>query len=165
VCYLTCSYVVLPVLFRLRFGRWPYAYDLDRRDLYTAVDLAYGSALTLYTVVLLSGAPPKPVAALTGLATMSAGLSIQVLAVLAMGRSWRFGQDPNDESVEYVSRGPFRWFRHPIYTSLLIVAVGQGLLVGVDWRSSLLVATTLLHFVIQSQAEKRHWGWRGGRSP
>ncbi len=160
VCCLACSYLFLPVVYRLRFGRWPYAYDVRRRDFYTVVDLAYGGALVAYTVVLLFGPPPDPVTTIGGLATTVAGLSLQLWAVLAMGKNWRFGQDPRDEGVECISRGPFRWLRHPIYVSLLVLAVGQGLLVGVDRRSLLLLAATLVHYVLQSRCETRRWAAR-----
>lgn len=160
VCYVACSYVLLPVLFRLRFGRWPYAYDLHRRDLYTGVDLAYGGALVAYTVTLLLGASPRPVTAASGTVIIALGFSLQVWSVLAMGANLRFGKDPGDESIEYVSRGPFRWLRHPIYVSLVIIVVGQGLLAGMDWRWFLLLATTLLYFTLQARAEKRHWASR-----
>ena len=60
-------------------------------------------------------------------------------------------------SVRYIATGPFRYMRHPIYLSLLIVSVGQGLLGGLDWRSYALVVATLLHYAVQGRAETHHW--------
>lgn len=164
VCCFACSYLLLPVVYRVRFGRWPYAYDVHRRDFYTGVDLAYGGALVAYTVALLFGPSPNPVTTIGGLAATGAGLSLQVWAVPAMRKNWRFGQDPRDENVEYVSCGPFRWLEHPIYVGLLVLAVGQGLVVGIDRRTVLLLAAPLAHYVLQKRCETRHWAARRPRA-
>ena len=36
-----------------------------------------------------------------------------------MGRSWRMGIDPA-EKTSLVTRGPYRWMRHPIYRAVAL---------------------------------------------
>lgn len=155
--YLCCSYMVLPAVFAIRFRRLPYAYAPRRVDVYTTVDFLYAGVLGIYTAALVFGADPHPVSTPAGVAIITAGFAFQVWAVAAMGPNWRFGQDPGDGGVRHISAGPFRFVRHPIYLSLLIISVGQALLAGLDWRAYLLVAATLLHYGVQGRAETRHW--------
>jgi protein-S-isoprenylcysteine O-methyltransferase Ste14 len=61
------------------------------------------------------------------------GLALRVWAVLTLGRSFStFIQVDADQAV--VTRGPYRWVRHPSYTGLLLIALGFGLGVG-NWLS------------------------------
>src|SRR5829696_9535621 len=65
--------------------------------------------------------------------TVARGLSSPSLSVLTLGRSFStFIQVDADQAV--VTRGPYRWVRHPSYTGLLLIALGFGLGVG-NWLS------------------------------
>lgn len=48
-------------------------------------------------------------------------------AQAAMGASWRIGVK-QDEHTDFVERGPFRWVRNPIFSCVLLTAVGVALL-------------------------------------
>ncbi|TVQ30520.1 MAG: hypothetical protein EA376_12815 [Phycisphaeraceae bacterium] len=155
--YLILAFLAAPALFRLRWGRWPFAYALPPRDAYTLVDLAFGAALALYTAALYLGPAPEPVSVAWGLAIFIAGYALQVWAIVEMGRHWRIGQDARDETVEYVARGPFPLLKHPIYVSLIMIAIGQTLLAGFDGRSFLLVMASVIYFCVQGRAETLEW--------
>jgi protein-S-isoprenylcysteine O-methyltransferase Ste14 len=73
-------------------------------------------------------APSLPRVAGAGLAFLLAA-ALSWTAVRALGRHWRVeaGLDPDHELVR---TGPYRIVRHPIYTSMLAVLVGTGLLVA-----------------------------------
>jgi protein-S-isoprenylcysteine O-methyltransferase Ste14 len=70
--------------------------------------------------------PLPDVFAVVGLVVIWAGLAVRVWAVLTLGRSFStFVQVDAGQAV--VSRGPYRWVRHPSYTGLLLIALGFGL--------------------------------------
>jgi protein-S-isoprenylcysteine O-methyltransferase Ste14 len=85
------------------------------------------------------GARPAPagLAVLPGLfhpAGLALGLGLVVLgyagtlwAYAAMGNSWRMGVNANEKTA-LVSRGPFRWVRHPIYLLQILMLAGATLL-------------------------------------
>jgi protein-S-isoprenylcysteine O-methyltransferase Ste14 len=50
-------------------------------------------------------------------------------AVRALGRQWRFDAGVNEDH-ELVRSGPYRFVRHPIYTSIICLFLGTGLLVA-----------------------------------
>jgi protein-S-isoprenylcysteine O-methyltransferase Ste14 len=77
---------------------------------------------------------PAPNAfAAVGVVVIWVGLALRVWAVQTLGRSFStFIQVDADQAV--VTRGPYRWVRHPSYTGLLLIALGFGLGVG-NWLS------------------------------
>jgi protein-S-isoprenylcysteine O-methyltransferase Ste14 len=66
---------------------------------------------------------------ITGLVIIWLGLVIRVWAVVVLGRSFRTTVEV-DAAQPVVSRGPYRWVRHPSYTGLLLIAAGYGLALG-----------------------------------
>jgi protein-S-isoprenylcysteine O-methyltransferase Ste14 len=71
--------------------------------------------------------------AVAGLVVVWVGLAVRVWAVLTLGGSFStFIQVGADQPV--VTRGPYRWVRHPSYTGLLLIALGLGLGAG-NWLS------------------------------
>jgi protein-S-isoprenylcysteine O-methyltransferase Ste14 len=86
---------------------------------------------------------PAPAAfAVAGLVVIWVGLAVRVWAVTALGGSFStFVQVVADQAV--VTRGPYRWVRHPSYTGLLLVVLGFGLGAG-NWSSLLVCAVVPL---------------------
>ena len=98
-------------------------------------------------VAALAAGVAAPIAGLAGLSPLSvldmggirvAGVVIAVIGILAtvaaqwqMGESWRIGVDPT-ERTGLVTRGIFAHVRNPIFTAMLIAAVGFTLMVG-NW--------------------------------
>jgi protein-S-isoprenylcysteine O-methyltransferase Ste14 len=71
-----------------------------------------------------AGADGWPIIA--GLVIVWLGLVIRVWSVVVLGRSFRTTVEV-DAAQPVVSRGPYRWVRHPSYTGLLLTAAGFGL--------------------------------------
>jgi protein-S-isoprenylcysteine O-methyltransferase Ste14 len=74
----------------------------------------------------IPGAGPDGWPIITGLVIIWLGLVIRVWSVVVLGRSFRTTVEV-DAAQPVVSRGPYRWVRHPSYTGLLLIAVGFGL--------------------------------------
>ena len=55
-----------------------------------------------------------------------AGLAGTLWAQFAMGDAWRIGVRETERTA-LVAGGPFRWVRNPIYSSMLLVALGLAL--------------------------------------
>lgn len=62
----------------------------------------------------------------TGLVIIWLGLVIRVWAVVVLGRSFRTTVEV-EAGQAVVTRGPYRWVRHPSYTGLMLIAAGFGL--------------------------------------
>ena len=91
-----------------------------------------------------------------GLAT--AGLIFELFGVLLtqvarvyMGRS--FGVLPANRGI--VSKGPFRWVRHPIYFGWLILSIGYAMSFASE-RNVVLIAMTLPFMVWRISQEEKH---------
>lgn len=115
----------------------------------------------LFTVALVAGFG-APVVALMGLAPVAAlthqssqwlGLGLAVLGAVAtvaaqqaMGGSWRVGVDQN-ERTQLCTTGLFAWVRNPIFTAVIITAIGLTLavpnIVGLAGLAILIVAIEL----------------------
>lgn len=69
----------------------------------------------------------RPVA-IAGVVLCSVGIALTLVAQLSMGDSWRIGVEPT-ERTDLVTDGVFAYVRNPIFTAMLIAAVGLLLLV------------------------------------
>jgi len=162
--YLALGFVIVPLLFRARHGRWPFAYAFPPRDLYTVVDVLYGLTLIVYTVWLWLPPAPEPVSLAAGLSIVALGYALQLWAIAVMGEAFCFGQRRDEMGeVPRVHKPPFTPLRHPIYISLMVIAVGMAFLTGFDARSILLVLASCIYFGIQGRAESLYW--RAGERP
>jgi protein-S-isoprenylcysteine O-methyltransferase Ste14 len=72
------------------------------------------------------------------------------LADRALGRQWRIDAGLSADH-ELITSGPYRFVRHPIYTSMLGVLLGTGLLSTPWW----LLLPSLLLFVIGTEIRVR----------
>jgi protein-S-isoprenylcysteine O-methyltransferase Ste14 len=77
-----------------------------------------------------------------GIVAIWVGLAVRIWAVLTLGGSFStFIQVDAGQAV--VTRGPYRWVRHPSYTGLLLIALGFGLGAG-NWLSLVICAVVPL---------------------
>lgn len=63
-----------------------------------------------------------------GIVVTLGGIVLTVAAQKAMGESWRIGVD-TDERTELVTDGAFRLVRNPIFTAMLITAIGLAMVI------------------------------------
>src|SRR5260370_31901877 len=68
----------------------------------------------------------------------------------ALGRQWRIDAGLSADH-ELITSGPYRFVRHPIYTSLLCVLLGTGFLITPWW----LLLPSLLLFIIGTEIRVR----------
>ena len=155
--YLLFAFGVMPLVFYLRFGRSPVVFPARFRDRYYVFEYLYALLVLAFTIALL-GSPSVPArGAWIGLALFLLGMTLQCWSVLSLGPHWRIGQDASDASCTFVRAGPYRFFAHPIYLSMVVVAVGQAVIMGWDWRSVSLVLGNLAYGCVQGRAESRRW--------
>ncbi|WP_203996617.1 methyltransferase family protein [Virgisporangium aurantiacum] len=97
--------------------------------------------------------PAADAFAVVGVVVIWMGLAVRVWAVLTLAGSFStFIQVDADQAV--VTRGPYRWVRHPSYTGLLLIALGLGLSAG-NWLSlAVCVAGTTLGLVPRITVEE-----------
>jgi protein-S-isoprenylcysteine O-methyltransferase Ste14 len=57
------------------------------------------------------------------------GLVLAIWARITLGRNWS-GSVTFKENHELITRGPYAWVRHPIYTALLMMFLGTALALG-----------------------------------
>lgn len=158
--YALPAYVLWTLLFPLRYGFWPVKGRYPPRKFYEWVD--FGLCLTLigYSVWIVLGPAPDPARVISvpaGVCFWAMGALLRLWAVVTLGEHWRIGQDESDERSQFVATGPYRLIHHPINAALIIVAVGQALMTGLDARALLLLTVSVLYFLIQGRAEDRRW--------
>ena len=89
--------------------------------------------------------------ATTGLIFELFGVVLTQVARVYMGRS--FGVLPANRGI--VSKGPFRWVRHPIYFGWLILSIGYAMSYP-NGRNIMLIVTTLPFMVWRIDQEEVH---------
>jgi protein-S-isoprenylcysteine O-methyltransferase Ste14 len=89
--------------------------------------------------------------ATTGLMLELFGVILTQVARVYMGRS--FGILPANRGI--VSKGPFRWVRHPIYFGWLILSIGYAMSFASE-RNVMLIAMTLPFMVWRMSQEEKH---------
>jgi protein-S-isoprenylcysteine O-methyltransferase Ste14 len=84
----------------------------------------------------------------------AAGLVIFVAALAALGKAFTPNPMPNAHS-RLVAHGIYRWIRHPMYTAVLVCAMGWALALGGIWHY-IVIATLWAFFWLKSNLEE-HW--------
>jgi protein-S-isoprenylcysteine O-methyltransferase Ste14 len=88
-----------------------------------------------------------------GLAVFVLGLALAVWARIHIGRNWGM---PMSEKVDtqLVTTGPYRYVRHPIYSGIILAAIGTSIAASVFW----LVAVVLIgaYFIYSAVMEEHH---------
>ncbi|GAA3545432.1 phosphatidylethanolamine N-methyltransferase family protein [Amycolatopsis ultiminotia] len=93
-------------------------------------------------------------AQVTGLGVMCAGLVLRGCSVLVLGKAFRTTVEV-DRGQRVVTRGPYRWVRHPSYTGVLLLAAGYGLAAG-NWLSfALTVVLPLVSVLVRVTVEEQ----------
>jgi len=89
---------------------------------------------------------------LLGLLICATGLALAVWARIYLGRNWgmpmRVRQEP-----ELVTGGPYHFIRHPIYSGILLAALGSALASSVVWL--LVCVIFAVYFVFSAHVEEK----------
>jgi len=124
------------VLHRRRTGDWGFRWQREDRIARVSGVLLVGAVvvgLVGTVLVAFADAPlwevfDHPVIAAIGGACALVGGVLTFVAQVTMGSSWRIGVDPG-ERTELVVEGPFQRVRHPVFTGMILTALGLALLV------------------------------------
>ena len=95
-----------------------------------------------------------PIVVMTGIALMLVGASVALAGAMALGRNLTPFPKPAD-SAQLVRHGIYAVIRHPLYTSVIAVAIGWALV----WQSwpALLVAAMLIPFFHAKAHHEERW--------
>jgi protein-S-isoprenylcysteine O-methyltransferase Ste14 len=96
----------------------------------------------------------NPVSLALGLFLVVLGYAGTLWAYVVMGNAWRIGINATEMTV-LVSRGPFRWIRHPIYAFQVVMLAGAALLLPTPISFATL-ATHYILVLIKARDEERH---------
>jgi protein-S-isoprenylcysteine O-methyltransferase Ste14 len=118
------SWFVPFLLHRRRSGR---PRKLDRRARWGVAVAGVGYALPWYTAYWTR--TPEAWRLAMAVACFAAGSALSWGAARALGRHWRIEAGLNTDH-ELVQHGIYGVVRHPIYTSMFLVVVGTGLILG-----------------------------------
>jgi protein-S-isoprenylcysteine O-methyltransferase Ste14 len=124
----------------------------------TRVLIALSIGVALFAAIGAAKAAPglnTPVGVqVVGAVVLCLGLAVRVWAVVALGAAFRTTVEV-DPGQAVVTRGPYRWVRHPSYTGLLLIVVGFSLAAG-NWLSlgaGLLVIPAFVRRIHVEEAE------------
>lgn len=158
LAYAVPAYVLYTVVFRVLYGKSAVAEQFPPRNLYGWVDFALAACLIGYSVWVVFGAhTAEPLSVWAGVSVWGMGCLLRIWAVWTLGPHWRIGQDESDGTTEYVKTGPYKWMDHPINCALVLVAIGQALMTGLDVRAMFLLGFSVVYLVVQAGAEKAFW--------
>jgi protein-S-isoprenylcysteine O-methyltransferase Ste14 len=88
-----------------------------------------------------------------GLVLLAMGLGFAIWARFNIGRNWGIPMTRKDDT-ELVTSGPYHLVRHPIYSGILLAAVGTA--VGLNWWWLIVVALVGVYFLYSATAEERY---------
>ncbi len=98
-------------------------------DVYKVMRVVYPLAfLGMLAEGALGGGPPRAVA-VAGALVFAAAKALKWWAIVSLGRFWTFRVIVIPGAV-LVSRGPYRWLRHPNYVAVIGELVGVAILCG-----------------------------------
>lgn len=87
-----------------------------------------------------------------GVALAALGIGFAIWARLTLGANWGMPMTLR-EKPELVTRGPYAWVRHPIYTGIMSAFIGTALASGAWWFVIPLAA--LAYFLISAGQEEK----------
>ena len=87
-----------------------------------------------------------------GVGLVLIGFGFALWARLHLGRNWGIPMSIR-QGHELVTSGPYAYVRHPIYTGLMLAAMGSVLAVGLVWLAAFVLS--FVYFLISARTEER----------
>jgi protein-S-isoprenylcysteine O-methyltransferase Ste14 len=139
----------LVAAFSMKKGRLPWSRELGVR------------AVLVVIVILLirlgafrgHGINTSPWRAGIGLVLFALGLGFAIWARMHIGRNWGTPMMQKDEP-ELVTGGPYHLVRHPIYSGILVAAVGTAMALSWLWLTAVVAAG--VYFLYSATVEERY---------
>jgi protein-S-isoprenylcysteine O-methyltransferase Ste14 len=117
--------------------------------------LAFG--LFLPSLLILSGGSEGSMAlplALSGCLLALAGAALVLRSRAELGPAWSLAPQA-DQATGFVTTGPYRLVRHPIYLGLVLLALGEALAFG-SWPALVIVLSAIIPtFAWRARAEEQ----------
>ena len=139
----------LVAAFSMKRGRVPWSRELRIR----AVIVVIAILLIRFGAFRGHGLDTDPLRAAIGLVLFALGLGFAIWARVHIGRNWGSPMTQKDEP-ELVTSGPYRLVRHPIYSGILVAAVGTAIALSWLWLTA--VALIGIYFLYSATVEERH---------
>lgn len=89
--------------------------------------------------------------AVVGCALCVAGIACAVWARFSLGKNWGMPMSIR-QKPELVTRGPYAFVRHPIYTAMTFALIGSALVLPAYWA---LVPLFVVYFVVSARREEQ----------
>ncbi|MBA3916870.1 MAG: isoprenylcysteine carboxylmethyltransferase family protein, partial [Acidobacteriales bacterium] len=96
--------------------------------------------------------PGTPLFVWAGVVCTWAGIALAIWARWSLGRNWS-ARITLKEGHELIRSGPYRYFRHPIYSGLDLAVVGGALAIG-RWRCLLGAALVIAGYWMKARREE-----------
>lgn len=112
-----------------------------------------GQLLLLAALVLAPASPALHAPRIAGWVVFAFGVLIFVAAFIALGKSFTPNPVPRAEAT-FVAHGIYQWIRHPMYSAVLVCAIGWAFAFGGAWHY-LLCFILLVFFWLKSNVEER----------
>ncbi len=96
--------------------------------------------------------PHSAIVGAIGVVLVATGLAFAVWARRYLGSNWSADVTVKQNHA-LVRDGPYRFVRHPIYTGVLVGALGSALAIG-EWRAVVGVALGFASFLMKSRIEE-----------
>jgi methyltransferase len=123
-------------------------------DVYDVMRVVYPLAfLGMLVEGALGGGPPRAVA-LAGAAVFAAAKALKWWAIVSLGPFWTF-RVIVIPGAALVSRGPYRWLRHPNYVAVMGELAGVALFTGAMWSGVTALAVFGLLLIKRMAVEER----------
>ena len=87
-----------------------------------------------------------------GLAVCIFGAFIAIWSRQLIGKNWSLAVQLKEDH-ELIQKGPYSLVRHPIYSGLILLFLGNAVMVG-DWRGLIAVAIVFASFLYKSRKEE-----------
>ncbi|MBI2853034.1 MAG: isoprenylcysteine carboxylmethyltransferase family protein [Chloroflexi bacterium] len=111
---------------------------------------AFGSVYIRDRFGSYGAVPPLQIA---GAVIIGLGISGYLASLLSLGRNWSFFASVKKDH-RLVTRGPYRYVRHPIYSSMMLVFLGSGLLIS-NYLMLLLTPLVVFLYFLRARLEER----------
>lgn len=88
----------------------------------------------------------------TGLVVVLVGLGLAAWARHCLGANWSSAVMLKQDH-ELITRGPYRWIRHPIYTGIAVGVAGTAVVIG-EWRGIVALLAIACAHVFKARSEE-----------
>jgi protein-S-isoprenylcysteine O-methyltransferase Ste14 len=111
-----------------------------------------GGRRALARAVIHAATAANPALHITGVVVFAIGILFAIWARVYLGRNWGVPMSLR-QGHELVTSGPYRFVRHPIYTGILLAAIGSALAGELWWL--VLLPIFLAYFLYSAFTEEK----------